>query len=65
MDRWIFHRKQTALLNAKYREYLMQWEAPSRRFLNRYNLFYDLNYWDRYWLKKVRKYLLKHHPHSL
>jgi hypothetical protein len=45
-------------LNAKYQEYLRQWESKGC-LLNRYNLFFDLNYWDRRWLRKVRKLIIK------
>lgn len=52
-------RKQKAAFNAAYRTYLLQWGKPKNAFMNRYNLFYDINYWDRHWLKKIRKSLAR------
>jgi hypothetical protein len=54
-----YHRQPKSNLNGKYKEYLAQWGKPKSRFLNKYNLFYDFNYWDRYWLRKTRRYVKK------
>jgi hypothetical protein len=42
---------------SKYQEYLLQWEKPKKRFYNRYNILYDFNFWDRHWMKKLRRRL--------
>jgi hypothetical protein len=42
-----------------YRAYTLQLTPPQNRFVNRYNLFYDINYWDRHWFKKAHKFLAK------
>jgi hypothetical protein len=56
-------KQQRAALRAAYRTYLLQWGKPKSPFWNQYNLFYDFNYWDRYWVKKVRKSLTKRGVH--
>jgi len=40
-----------------YQAYILQLSPPKSRFSNRYNLFYNVNYWDRRWFKRVHKML--------
>jgi hypothetical protein len=52
-------RKQTFLLNAKYKAFLANGAKPNDNFSNPRNLFDDSNKEDRKWLTIARRYLSK------
>jgi hypothetical protein len=54
-------RQEKKLIRRKYLEYLQQFDKPPYKFMNKNNLFYDLDYRDMRALMKTRRYIAKHH----